>query len=212
MPTSSSVSQEPRSRCSSAAHDLASDHVAQTRPGPACSAVAHGSRRRRRRARRRRAGRSARRSRWRSIKRRSSGGRYGSPGARPRSSRIDVVGRCTAVELEAAAQRANSASSTSLRRMMRLPSSSIFELGALGQPERIAHALGRVIWPRSATVASIACSEKYASSVRTFQAYAAAGSAPTARRRWRAGSSSTASADRRCPRRPACRPCRRATC
>src|SRR5690606_26800815 len=48
-----------------------------------------------------------------------------------------------------------SASSTLLRRMMRLPSSSTLSTLPLVNPSASRTALGRVIWPRSATVASI---------------------------------------------------------
>src|SRR5690606_30938746 len=62
------------------------------------------------------------------------------------------------------------ASSTLLRRMMRLPSSSTLSTLPLVNPSASRTALGRVIWPRSATVASIAslpCTERYGQIIHT---------------------------------------------
>jgi hypothetical protein len=73
----------------------------------------------------------------------------------------DVVGGDASGSLKRPRAR-EIASSTFLRRMMRLPSSSTFSRVPLVRPSASRTALGRVICPRSATVASIVGSGKYA--------------------------------------------------
>src|SRR5690606_38320764 len=79
----------------------------------------------------------------------------GSPGARPRSSRMTSSVLTPSGSLKRPRAR-EIASSTFLRRMMRPPSSSTLSRVPLVSPRASRTALGSVIWPRSATVASMA--------------------------------------------------------
>ena len=69
-------------------------------------------------------------------------GSTGSPGARPRSSRMTSSVLTPGGSLKRPRRR-DSASSTFLRRMIEPPLELDLQLGALGQPEGIAHGLGQ---------------------------------------------------------------------
>src|SRR5690606_5562976 len=78
----------------------------------------------------------------------------GPPGPRPRM--VVIASPVSAKPSSLKRPRAREiASSTLLRRIMRPPSSSTLRMVPLLRPSASRTALGRVIWPRSATVASI---------------------------------------------------------
>src|SRR5690606_34135116 len=80
-----------------------------------------------------------------------------SPGSRPRI--VVMASRVSAKPSSLNRPRAREiASSTLLRRIMRPPSSSTLRMVPLLSPSASRTGLGRVIWPRSATVASIGAS------------------------------------------------------